>query len=237
MIDNAADEAIAGYADEILVTLHDDGSLSVADNGRGMPVDMHAKEKRVRASRSSSRACTPAPSSRTRTTASPAACTASASRWSTRSRRSCEVWVRARRQRVLRWRFADGKKKSELKVVGTVGKRNTGTTVRFWPDPKFFDSPKFSVPRLKHVHARQGGALPEAAHPLRQRGGPDGQRGVVLRGRPQGLPDSRARRRPDACPRARSSATSTARSEEVDWAVVWLAEEDGDVGAARATST
>jgi topoisomerase-4 subunit B len=47
--------------------------------------------------------------------------------------------------------FADGKKKSELKVIGQVGKRNTGTTLRFWADEKFFDSPKYSVPRLKHV--------------------------------------------------------------------------------------
>src|SRR5258708_8889774 len=47
--------------------------------------------------------------------------------------------------------FADGKKKSELKITGQVGKRNTGTTLRFWADESFFDSPKFNVPRLKHV--------------------------------------------------------------------------------------
>src|SRR5437762_7634549 len=44
VIDNSTDEAIAGYCDEIAVTLHDDGSMSVSDNGRGMPVDKHAKE-------------------------------------------------------------------------------------------------------------------------------------------------------------------------------------------------
>ena len=57
----------------------------------------------------------------------------------------------ARRQGVHHMGFADGEKTSGLKVVGTVGQRNTGTTVRFWPDPKFFDSPKFSIPKLKHV--------------------------------------------------------------------------------------
>jgi topoisomerase-4 subunit B len=47
--------------------------------------------------------------------------------------------------------FRDGKLSSKLEVVGTVGQRNTGTTVRFWPDPKFFDSDKFSVPQLRHT--------------------------------------------------------------------------------------
>src|SRR5690606_26798102 len=47
--------------------------------------------------------------------------------------------------------FADGFKASQLEVIGTVGKRNTGTSVHFWPDAKYFDSVKFSVSRLKHV--------------------------------------------------------------------------------------
>src|SRR5215207_1028115 len=45
VIDNAVDEAVAGHASNILVTLHDDGSASVSDDGRGMPVDMHKGEK------------------------------------------------------------------------------------------------------------------------------------------------------------------------------------------------
>src|SRR5258708_22973798 len=61
-----------------------------------------------------------------------------------------EVRVRRDGNEYFMW-FADGKKKQELKVVGQVGKRNTGTTVRFWADEKFFDSPKINVPRLKHV--------------------------------------------------------------------------------------
>ena len=47
--------------------------------------------------------------------------------------------------------FANGKRRGKLDVVGKVGKANTGTTLRFWPDPKYFDSANFSVARLKHV--------------------------------------------------------------------------------------
>jgi len=61
-----------------------------------------------------------------------------------------EIWVR-RDSKEHNMAFRGGEKSSKLKVVGKVGKRNTGTTIRFWPDPKYFDSPKFSVSRLKHV--------------------------------------------------------------------------------------
>ena len=151
-----------------MVTLHDDGSLSVADNGRGMPVDIH-KEERV-------------PGVEVILTR-----LHSGAKFSDKSYRfsgglhgvgvsvvnalssKLEVWVR-REGKEHHMAFADGKKTSELKVVGTVGQRNTGTTVRFWPDPKFFDSPKFSVPQAQARPARQGGALPRPAHPLRPRG-------------------------------------------------------------------
>jgi topoisomerase-4 subunit B len=47
--------------------------------------------------------------------------------------------------------FANGDRKTELTQLGTVGLRNTGTRIRFWPDPSYFDSPGFSLKRLKHL--------------------------------------------------------------------------------------
>ncbi|HUP46539.1 MAG TPA: DNA topoisomerase IV subunit B, partial [Thermoanaerobaculia bacterium] len=149
VIDNAADEAIAGYCDQIDVTLHDDGSVSVTDNGRGMPVDKHAREGVSGVEVILTRLHAGAKFSEKNYRFSGGLHGVGVSVVNALSKK-LEVWVR-RDGSEYHMRFADGKKKQELKVVGQVGKRNTGTTVRFWPDEKYFDSPKFSVPRLKHV--------------------------------------------------------------------------------------
>jgi topoisomerase-4 subunit B len=149
VIDNSADEAIAGYADEITVTLHEDNSVSVVDNGRGMPVDKHAKEGVSGVEVILTRLHAGAKFSDKNYRFSGGLHGVGVSVVNALSKK-LQVWVRRDGNEHSMW-FADGKKKSELKVVGTVGKRNTGTTIRFWPDETFFDSPKFSVPRLKHV--------------------------------------------------------------------------------------
>jgi topoisomerase-4 subunit B len=149
VIDNSADEAIAGFATEIAVTLHDDGSLTVADNGRGMPVDKHKKEGVSGVEVILTRLHAGAKFSDKSYRFSGGLHGVGVSVVNALSKR-LQVWVR-REGSEYTMSFADGKKKSELKAIGTVGRRNSGTTVRFWPDETFFDSPKFSVPRLKHV--------------------------------------------------------------------------------------
>jgi topoisomerase-4 subunit B len=149
VIDNSADEAIAGFASEITVTLHDDGSVSVTDNGRGMPVDKHAKEKVSGVEVILTRLHAGAKFSEKNYRYSGGLHGVGVSVVNALSKK-LQVWVR-RDGNEYSMTFADGKKKSELKVIGQVGKRNTGTTLRFWADEKFFDSPKYSVPRLKHV--------------------------------------------------------------------------------------
>lgn len=149
VIDNAADEAIAGYCDEIVVTLHEDGSLSVTDNGRGMPVDKHKQEGVTGVEVILTRLHAGAKFSNKNYRFSGGLHGVGVSVVNALSSR-LQVWIR-RDGNEYTMSFANGDKTSELKVIGSVGKRNTGTTVRFWVDPQFFDSPKFSIPRLKHV--------------------------------------------------------------------------------------
>ncbi|HEX6898495.1 MAG TPA: DNA topoisomerase IV subunit B [Thermoanaerobaculia bacterium] len=149
VVDNSVDEAVAGHANDIVVTLHDDGSLSVADNGRGMPVDIHKGEKVPGVEVILTRLHSGAKFSDKSYRFSGGLHGVGVSVVNALSSK-LEVWVKRGGQE-HHMAFADGAKTSSLKVINSVGMRNTGTTVRFWPDPKFFDSPKFSVSKLKHL--------------------------------------------------------------------------------------
>lgn len=149
VVDNSVDEAIAGFCTEIRIVLFADGSVSVADNGRGMPVDTHKRE-----------GVSGVEVILTRLHAG--------GKFSNKNYRfsgglhgvgvsvvnalSSKLEVRIRRDGIEYQQFyTDGKKQTELKQTGKVGKKNSGTLIHFWPDPQFFDSVKFSVSRLKHV--------------------------------------------------------------------------------------
>src|SRR5688572_29916747 len=120
VIDNAADEAIAGHADEIVVTLHDDNSLSVSDNGRGMPVDRHATEKVSGVEVILTRLHAGAKFSNKNYKYSGGLHGVGVSVVNALST-ELQVWVR-RDGNEYNMSFADGNKKSDLKVIGTVGK-------------------------------------------------------------------------------------------------------------------
>jgi topoisomerase-4 subunit B len=149
VIDNSVDEAIAGHASQIGVILHTDQSLSVIDDGRGMPVDMHPQQK--------------IPGVEVILTKLHAGGKFSNKNYqfsgglhgvgvSVVNALSSRLDVRVRRDgKEYTIGFGNGDKSSELKQTGTVGKKNSGTSLRFWPNPKYFDSPLFSVTRLKHV--------------------------------------------------------------------------------------
>ncbi|HUR81066.1 MAG TPA: DNA topoisomerase IV subunit B [Thermoanaerobaculia bacterium] len=225
VIDNSADEAIAGYADEIVVTLHDDSSLSVQDNGRGMPVDKHAKEGVSGVEVILTRLHAGAKFSDKSYRYSGGLHGVGVSVVNALSKK-LEVWVR-RDGNEHHMRFGDGKKKSELKVVGTVGKRNTGTTVRFWPDETFFDSPKFSVPRLKHVMRAKAVLSPKLRMRFISELDPaDNEEWYFEDGLTDYLLSELAGNA--LLPERPYTGHFKGNEYEVDWAVVWLPE-DGDV--------
>jgi topoisomerase-4 subunit B len=149
VIDNSVDEAIAGFARKIEVTLHTDGSLEVSDDGRGMPVDIHPEEQVPGVEVILTRLHAGGKFSLKNYRFSGGLHGVGVSVVNALSTR-LEVWVRRDGQE-YHMAFADGDKISDLAVIGQVGVRRTGTTVRFWPDPAYFETVKFSLPRLHHV--------------------------------------------------------------------------------------
>lgn len=149
VIDNSVDEALGGHCTEISVTLYKDGSLEVADDGRGMPVDIHPKERVSGVELILTRLHAGGKFSDKTYQFSGGLHGVGVSVVNGLSKH-LECWVK-RDGKEYNIGFRDGKVTSKLEVINTVGARNTGTTVRFWPDPKFFDSDKFSVPQLKHT--------------------------------------------------------------------------------------
>ncbi|MFZ0469503.1 MAG: DNA topoisomerase IV subunit B [Thiogranum sp.] len=149
VIDNSVDEAMAGHAEKIEVTVFKDGSVSVKDNGRGMPVDIHPEEGVSGAEVILTRLHAGGKFSNKNYQFSGGLHGVGVSVVNALSKH-LEVWVR-RDGKEYNLAFKGGEKIAGLDEVGKVGKQNTGTTIRFWPDPQFFDSAKFSLPRLKHV--------------------------------------------------------------------------------------
>ena len=149
VVDNSVDEAIAGHATRIEVTLYRDGSLEVRDNGRGMPVDMHPQEGIPGVEVILTRLHAGGKFSSRNYAFSGGLHGVGVSVVNALSKH-LEVWVR-RAGREYNMAFSGGDTVSPLEETGKVGRQNTGTTLRFWPDPKYFDSVKFSLPRLQHV--------------------------------------------------------------------------------------
>ena len=149
VIDNSVDEALAGHAKQIEVILHVDGSLSVIDDGRGMPVDDHPEQKKPGVEVILSTLHAGGKFSNNSYQFSGGLHGVGVSIVNALST-SLEVTVK-RGGNVYQMSFSRGEKKADLEIVDTCGQRNTGTILRFWPDSKYFDSVKFSISRLRHI--------------------------------------------------------------------------------------
>lgn len=146
-IDNAVDEAIAGHASQIDVVLYQDGSLAVTDNGRGMPVDIHPEHRVSGIELIMTRLHAGAKFSTKTYEFSGGLHGVGISVVNALSKR---MVVQVRKQgKIYEMNFANGEKTSELNVVGSCPKEESGTMVRFWPDEKYFDSAKFAIQLLK----------------------------------------------------------------------------------------
>jgi len=218
VIDNSVDEALAGFARAIDVVLHADGSLSVADDGRGMPVDIHPEQGKPGVE--------------------VILCTLHAGgKFSDRSYSfsgglhgvgvsvvnalSLELEVTVRRDgNVYRMRFASGNKASELEVVDTCGRRNTGTTLRFRPDPRYFDSVKFSLGRLTHLLRAKAVLCPGLAISFLDETSGERQSWCYEHGLPDYIRAATAEW--PTLPAEPFVGSFSAHAEAADWAVQWL---------------
>ncbi len=149
VIDNAVDEAISGHAHRLVVTLYKDDSLSVEDDGRGMPVDIHPEEGVSGVEVILTRLHAGGKFSGKNYTFSGGLHGVGVSVVNALSKR-LEVTVK-RGGQAYRMAFAHGEKVDDLTVQGPVPRKETGTTLRFWPEARYFDSPKFLPARLKHL--------------------------------------------------------------------------------------
>jgi topoisomerase-4 subunit B len=149
VVDNSVDEAIAGFANCIVVTLHKDGSIEVGDNGRGMPVDMHPEHKVPGVELILTRLHSGAKFSGKDYRFSGGLHGVGVSVVNALSKR-LEVYIK-RDGYIWTMDFSHGDRVNKLKKLEKLNSNETGTTVRFWPEPKYFDSPKVLTTKLKQL--------------------------------------------------------------------------------------
>ncbi|HDS3818940.1 DNA topoisomerase IV subunit B [Morganella morganii] len=220
VIDNSVDEALAGHAKFVEVILHKDQSVEVIDDGRGMPVDIHPEEKVSAVELIMTRLHAGGKFSNKNYQFSGGLHGVGISVVNALSKRT-EVTVR-RDGQVYQIAFENGDKVSELAVIGQCGKRNTGTSVHFWPDEQFFDSPRFSVSRLVHLLKAKAVLCPGVEILFKDNVNETEQRWCYQ----DGLTDYLMENVNGlvTLPEAAFTGKHAGDNEEVDWALLWLPE-------------
>jgi topoisomerase-4 subunit B len=217
VVDNSVDEALSGHAKKVDVVLFADGSLQVADDGRGMPVDIHPVEKVPGVELILTRLHAGGKFSNKNYQFSGGLHGVGVSVVNALSK-NLEVWIR-RDGKEYNMSFVDGERRGKLDVVGKVAKNSTGTTVRFWPNPKYFDSPQFSLPRLKHVLRAKAVLCPGLEVTLEVEKPKESERWVYLGGLEQYLKESLGEG--DFLPEQPFAGKIEGKREAVEWAVLW----------------
>jgi topoisomerase-4 subunit B len=220
VIDNSVDEALAGFATKIEVTLFEDGALSVSDDGRGMPVDVHTEEGLPGVELILTRLHAGGKFSNDNYQFSGGLHGVGVSVVNALTL-SLEVLIK-RDGKLHRMTFANGEKTSNLEVIDKVGQRNTGTQITFLPDPSYFDSAKFSVSRLRHVLRAKAVLCPGLRVVFNDKLNKSKDEWFYE----DGLKDylSSATNGLEVCPLSPFVGSMKGEQEAVDWAVQWLPE-------------
>ena len=220
VIDNSVDEALAGHARSVTVILHQDNALEVIDDGRGMPVDIHPEEGVSGVELILTRLHAGGKFSGKNYQFSGglhgvgiSVVNALSLRLEVRVRRDGQEYAIA---------FENGDKVSELEVVGTVGKRNTGTTVKFWPNGSYFDTPKFNINRLLHLLKAKAVLCPGLRVDFDDRQSGEKTSWYYEDGLRDYLTD--ACQQWTTLPEVPFTGSLAASKEAVDWALFWLPE-------------
>ena len=220
VVDNSVDEAIVGQAARLSVVRHDDDSLTVGDDGRGMPVDVHPEEGIPGVELILTRLHAGGKFSQGSYRFSGGLHGVGVSVVNALSRR---LEVRVKRDgREYAMAFEGGEKVEELEVIGSVGRRNTGTTIRFWPDGRYFDSPRFSIPRLLHTLRAKAVLCPGLRVSFEDEATGERSEWHYEDGLSAYLED--ALEAVDVIPQSPFVGSMEGNTEAADWAAVWLPE-------------
>ena len=220
VIDNSVDEALAGHAKSLVVILHTDQSLEVMDDGRGMPVDIHPEEGVPGVELIMSKLHAGGKFSNKNYQFSGGLHGVGISVVNALSKR-VELTIK-RDGQVYEMAFENGDKVSELEVTGTVGKRNTGTKVHFWPDAQYFDSSKFSVTKLKHILRAKAVLCPGLSITFKNKVDDTEETWFYEDGLTDYLIE--AVREVPTLPEDPFNGSFSSQTEGVEWAVTWLPE-------------
>lgn len=220
VIDNSVDEALAGFGDQIDVTLHKDGSLSVLDNGRGMPVDKHAKEKVTGVELILTRLHAGAKFSDKSYKFAGGLHGVGVSVVNALSKK-LQVTIR-RGGKIYSMEFKNGKRQTNLISIGTTLKKDTGTKIHFWPDPKYFDQIKFSTSKLMHVLKAKAVLCPGLKITFTEEASNNTQQWYYENGLEDYLTESLINQ--EYLPEKLFSGSFSSDNEAVDWVLAWTLE-------------
>jgi topoisomerase-4 subunit B len=220
VIDNSVDEALAGFAETISVRLMADGGVEVRDDGRGMPVDVHPEQgiSGVEVILTKLHAGGKFSNKNYRYSGGlhgvgVSVVNALSDRLEVEVRRGGKTYAMA---------FARGDKVSELTETGTAAKRDSGTTVRFWPEARYFDTPKIAVPRLKALMRAKAVLCPGLKITLTDEAANETETWHYENGLPQYLLDRIGDN--ECVPEEPFIGSMEGHNEAADWAVAWTLE-------------